>query len=146
MGPSLKTSEALKQRHTKMKTASTTTKTLLAMIVMSAGVTALSLPAQAAPLRHPAAAVSHYDTQASSRLDTRIQSLKSDLNQGKRSGRISKKEAIRLSGKINTVASLKRTYARSGRGLTQPEIATLNAKVDTLSGQIHTQAHDNNRR
>ncbi len=129
-----------------MKTASTTTKTLLAMIVMSAGVTALSLPAQAAPLRHPVPAVSHYDTQASSRLDARIQNLKSDLNQGQRSGRISKKEAARLSGKINTVASLKRTYVRSGRGLTTSEVATLNAKIDTLSAQIRTQAHDNNRR
>lgn len=129
-----------------MKTASTTTKNLLAMIVMSAGVTALSLPAQAAPLRHPAPVAAHYDMQASSRLDARIQSLRSDLNQGQRSGRISKKEAARLSGKINTVASLKRTYVRSGRGLTTSEVATLNAKIDTLSGQIRTQAHDNNRR
>ena len=129
-----------------MKTASTTTKTLLAMIVMSAGVTALSLPAQAAPVRHPVPVAVHYDMQTSSRLDARIQSLKSDLNQGKRSGRISRKEAARLSGKIDTVASLKRSYVRSGRGLSQPEIATLNAKIDVLSGQIRTQAFDHNRR
>lgn len=128
-----------------MKTTSTTTKTLLAMIVMSAGVTALSLPAQAAPLRHPTPVAVHYDMQASNRLDTRIQSLKSDLNQGKRSGRISRKEAARLSGKIDTVVSLKRTYTRSGRGLTTSEIAKLNAKIDTLSGQIRTQAFDHNR-
>ncbi len=129
-----------------MKTASTTTKTLLAMIVMSAGVTALSLPAQAAPLRHPVPVAVHYDMQASKRIDVRIQSLKSDLSQGQRSGRISRAEAARLSGKINTVASLKRSYDRSGRGLTTSEVATLNAKIDTLSGQIHTQAFDHNRR
>lgn len=129
-----------------MKTASKTTRTLLTMIVMSAGVTAFSLPAQAASARHPAPAVAHYDLQASSRLDARIQSLKSDLNQGRRSGRISKKEAARLSGKIDAIASLKRTYVRSGKGLTSSEAATLNAKIDTLSGQIRVQASNHNRR
>jgi len=129
-----------------MKTASKTTRILLTMIVMSAGVTAFSLPAQAAPARHPAPAVAHYDTQASSRLDARIQSLKSDLNQGRRSGRISQKEAARLSGKIDAIVSLKRTYVRSGKGLTASEVATLNAKIDTLSGQIRVQASNHNRR
>ena len=146
MGPSLMNSEALKQRHLKMKTASTATKTLLTMLVMSAGLTALSLPAHAAPLRHPTPVAVHYDIQASKRIDVRIQSLKSDLNQGQRSGRISRKEATRLSGNINTVASLKRNYDRSGRGLTTFEVATLNAKIDTVAGQIRAQAHDSNRR
>lgn len=128
-----------------MKTASTTTKTLLALIVMSAGATALNLPAEAAPLRHPTPVAAHYDMQASARLDTRIQGLKNDLALGQRSGRISRKEAARLSGKINTVANLKRSYDRSGRGLTSSEIATLDAKIDVLSGQIRTQALDHNR-
>lgn len=131
-----------------MTTASKTTKTLLATLIMSAGLTAMSLPASAAPTHPPIHASSQADRQdmrQSTDLNDRITHLRSDLNQGQRSGRISRKEAARLTGRLDNITTLKRSYERSGRGLTHNEIRALNAKLDTLSGQIRTQKLDHNR-
>ena len=131
-----------------MKTASKTTKTLLTAIILSAGLTSMSMAAHAAPMHQPIHASSHADRQdmrQSTDLNDRITSLRSDLNKGQRSGRISRKEAARLTGKLENITGLKRSYERSGRGLNNNEVRTLNAKLDTLSGQIRTQKLDHNR-
>lgn len=131
-----------------MKTTSKTTKTLLATIILSAGLTSMSMAAHAAPMHQPIHASSHADRQdmrQSTDLNDRITSLRSDLNKGQRSGRISRKEAARLTGKLENITGLKRSYERSGRGLNNNEVRTLNAKLDTLSGQIRTQKLDHNR-
>jgi hypothetical protein len=129
-------------------TAKTSAKTLIAMIVMSAGLTAMSLPAQAAPQGHAPAGAAHeqYGTEAGRRIDSRIQEMKDRLADGKRSGRINRSEGTRLTTSLNSVVSLERQYERSGRGLSQPEINTLNTKLDALSDKIRVQAHDNNKR
>jgi outer membrane murein-binding lipoprotein Lpp len=131
-----------------MKTTSKTTKTLLTTIILSAGLTSMGMAANAAPTHPPIHASSQADRQdmrQSTDLNDRIASLRSDLNQGQRSGRISRKEAARLTGKLDNITTLKRSYERSGRGLTNNEVRTLNAKLDTLSGQIRTQKLDHNR-
>lgn len=131
-----------------MTTASKTTKTLLTAIILSAALTSMGMAAHASPTHSPIHASSHADRQdmrQSTDLNDRITSLRSDLNQGQRSARISRKEAARLTGKLDNITTLKRSYERSGRGLNNNEIHTLNAKLDTLSGQIRTQKLDHNR-
>lgn len=130
-----------------MKTASTA-KTLIAMIVMSAGLTTMSLPAQAAPQGHaPATAAQQpYGVEAGRKIDNRIQDIRERIADGKGSARISRAEGKRLTASLNAIVSLKRQYEKSGHGLSQPEINTLNAKLDTLSGKVRVQAHDGNRR
>ncbi|MCR6658182.1 MAG: hypothetical protein NVV72_02120 [Asticcacaulis sp.] len=131
-----------------MKTTFTSAKALIAMIVMSAGLATTSLPAQASPQGHAPAAAAHaqYGIDAGRKIEARIQELKGRLADGRRSVRISRSEGSRLATSLNSIVSLKRQYERSGRGLSQPEINTLNTKLDTLSGKIRVQAHDGNRR
>ena len=131
-----------------MKTASTSAKALIAMIVMSAGLSTMALSAQAAPQGHAPAAAAHaqYGVEAGRKIEGRIQDIKDRLADGRRSGRISRSEGSRLATSLNSIVSLKHQYERSGRGLSQPEINTLNTKLDILSGKVHVQGHDNNRR
>ena len=131
-----------------MKTASTSAKALIAMIVMSAGLSTMALSAQAAPQGHASAAAAHaqYGVEAGRKIEARIQDIKDRLADGKHSGRISRAEGSRLTTSLNSIVSLKRQYERTGRGLSQPEINTLNTKLDILSGKVRIQGHDNNRR
>ena len=131
-----------------MKTASTSAKALIALMFMTAGMATMSLPAQAAPQGHAPAAAAHaqYGVDAGRKIEGRIQDIKDRLSDGRRSGRISRSEGTRLTASLNSVVSLKRQYERSGHGLSQPEINTLNTKLDILSGKVRVQGHDNNRR
>ena len=131
-----------------MKTASTSTKALIALMFMSAGLATMSLPVQAAPQNHAPAGAAHaqYGVDAGRKIEARIQDLKDRLADGRRSGRISRAESSRLTTSLNSIISLKRQYERSGHGLSQPEINTLNTKLDILSGKVRVQGHDNNRR
>ena len=129
-----------------------TTKTLITLAVMAASLTALTIPAvsDARPMqRHPIER-SHNDNRSDMRstaeLNNRINSVETRISLGRRSGQISLREAGRLNASLNSITSLKRSYERSGRGLNGSEVATLNSRLDTLSGQIRVQGHDGNRR
>lgn len=127
-------------------TAKKATRSLIAtaalIATMTAGLTAMSMPATASAQPVPPAA--RMDMRANDRIDTRIARLRDDIRMGEHSRRLSLRESRRLSGKLNAIVDLKRSYER--RGLNRREIDTLNAKLDVLSGQIHAQAHDGNRR
>ena len=129
-----------------------TTKTLIALAAMAAGLTAFTIPAvsDARPMqRHPIER-SHNDNRSDMRstaeLNNRINSVETRISLGRRSGQISPREAGRLNASLNSITSLKRSYERSGRGLNFQETATLNNRLDNLSGRIHLQGHDGNRR
>ena len=126
-----------------MKPQMTTKSLIAAAILMTAGLGAASIPAtaSAAPMRPVAVKM---DMRASAQIDARIRNLREDIRMGERTHRLSRREANRLSRKLDAVASLKRSYER--HGLTRSEIATLNGKLDVLNGQIHIQANDRNRR
>ena len=126
-----------------------TTKSITALIAMAslmAWLSAVSLPAVATarPLAHHAQ--NRVENRVDSRIDARIANVQDRISLGKRTHQLSQREASRLSGKLNDIKSLKRGYERSGRGLNGQETATLNARLDTLSGQIRVQANDHNRR
>jgi hypothetical protein len=126
-------------------------KTMLLTLVAAATVLAAPAISTAQPAFHSTAAIggfrgAHFDTRASAELNGRIGSLETRISLGRRSGAISFREATRLTGKLNEVTALKRSFERSGRGLTGMEVATLNARLDALSGQVRVQARDNNRR
>lgn len=128
-----------------MKTQTKTQKTLIAAaaaVLMTAGMGAATFASAAPRPMHPAPVA--VDMRANAQIDARIRNLRDDIRMGERTHRLSHREANRLSGKLDAVASLKRSYER--RGLTRSEIATLNGKLDVLNGQIHIQANDRNRR
>ena len=128
------------------------TKTLMTLTAMAASLIAFTIPAvsDARPMqRHPIER-SHNDNRSdmrsSAELNNRINSVETRISLGRRSGQISLREAGRLNASLNSITSLKRSYERSGRGLNGSEVATLNSRLDTLSGQIRVQGHDGNRR
>ena len=130
----------------------TTTKTLITLAAMAASLTALTIPAvsDARPMqRHPIER-SHNDNRSDMRrtaeLNNRINSVETRISLGRRSGQISVREAGRLNNSLYGITALKRSFERSGRGLNGSEVATLNSRLDTLSGQIRVQGHDGNRR
>ncbi|MGA9659862.1 MAG: hypothetical protein WBQ60_12300 [Asticcacaulis sp.] len=123
------------------------TKTLIAIIAMTASLSAASLSANAAPMGHnDHPAMQRMDMRATTDFRDRLNSLRNQIMQGQRSHRLSPVEAQRLTKKINDLAVLQRSYERSGNGLNRTEIARLDVKANTLSNQIQTQMRDHNRR
>lgn len=126
-------------------------KKMFLTLVAAAAVIAAPAISDAQPAFHPTAARggfhgAHFDNRASAELNGRIGNLETRIGIGRRTGSLSFREAARLSGKLNEVTALKRSFERSGRGLSGQEVAMLNAKLDALSGQVRVQAHDYNRR
>ena len=132
----------------------TTFKTLITLAAMTAGLTAIAAPmANAAEMRPiymraPVAVQTtvkvdyqtrmdrHMDMRANAALDARIGNLQDRIDTGKRTHDLTRLQAARLTGKLNSIAALKTDFARSGGGLNGSEIATLNAKLDNLSAQV----------
>lgn len=83
--------------------------------------------------------------RAEFRIDNRIDNLRDRIQQGRRSGAISRREGERLESRLRDIVSLKRSYERSGRGLNRQEVATLESRLDGLSGQVRNERRDVNR-
>ena len=78
-------------------------------------------------------------------IEGRIRLLQDRIQDGRRNGGLSRREAFRLQGRLDEVASLKRSYERSGYGLNGQEAATINARLDDLTLQVRGNRHDGNR-
>lgn len=128
------------------------TKTLITMAAMAASLTALTIPAvsDAHPMQRQSIERGYHDNRSDMRgtveLNGRINSVENRISLGRRSGQLSLREAGRLNDRLYNITALKRSFERSGRGLNRAEVATLNSRLDTLSGQIRVQGHDGNRR
>lgn len=98
-------------------------KTLIATL----GVAAVALPgiASAAPWQSI--------NQRQARLDQRI-------DQGIRSGALTRNEAVRLRGEFRQIAQLERRYR--GGGLSTWERRDLDRRFDTLSARVRVNKHD----
>jgi len=128
-----------------------TMKKMLLTLAAAAAVLGAPTLASAQPAFHTVAVQggfrgAHFDNRASAELDGRISTIETRIGMGRRSGGLSLREASRLNGQLNAISALKRSYERSGRGLTRAEVATLNARLDTLSAHVRMQGHDGNRR
>ncbi len=131
-----------------MKTSKTALKSLIAVAAFGAALTGMAANAQPGPQNHPMGPnhgpAAHIDN--GQQLKDRVQNLRSRINEGKRFRKLSVREASRLTGRLNEIVSLQRGYERSNHGLDVRETATLNAKLDQLSADIHYQGNDGNRR
>lgn len=102
-------------------------KRILIALTALAAVSAAPLAAQAAPWQ------SVNQRQAS--LDRRI-------DQGIRTGELTRPEAARLRGDFRTLTRLEVQYRRSGGGLSMQERRDLDQRFDRLSQRIYVQKHD----
>jgi len=99
----------------------------ISMLAAASTVAAIPAAAQAAPW------VSINHRQAN--LDRRI-------DQGVRSGELTRREAVRLRSEFASLDRLEHQYRRTGRGLDMRERADLDRRFDRLSRQIRHQKND----
>jgi hypothetical protein len=134
-------------------------KTLITLAAIAATLTTLSAPAIAsaqparvvviADQRGPDGAPHgnpHGDHRAGAQLNERIANLDARIDQGRRSGQLSKRESRRLNNELNLISSQKRSFERSGRGLSLNEVSQLDERLDRLQGQIRFEKHDRDNR
>jgi hypothetical protein len=129
-------------------------KTLITLAAVAAALTTLSAPAiaSAQPTRVVVIADqrgpgwNHRDDRASAQLSNRIATLDARIDQGRRTGQISMREGRRLNNELNLISSQKRSYERSGRGLSISEISTLDNRLDRLQSQIRYEKNDRDNR
>lgn len=133
-------------------------KTLITLAAVAAALTTLSAPAIASARPAQVIVISdhhasgwnrnrnHRDDRASAQLSAKIARLDSRIDQGRRTGQISMREGRRLNNELNLISSQKRSFERSGRGLSLNEISQLDNRLDRLQGQIRYEKTDRNNR
>jgi|GEM_PF-919459 len=127
-------------------------KPLIALAAVAAALTTLAAPAiaSAQPVRtvviadHRASGWNHRDDRASAQLSARIATLDARIDQGRRTGQISLRESRRLNSELKLISSQKRSFERSGRGLSVAEIKQLDNRLDRLQNQIRYEKTDRN--
>lgn len=99
------------------------------MVVAAAALAATSVPALAAPWQS---------------INQRQASLDARIDQGVRSGALTRPEAVRLRSEFRYIANLEARY-RATNGLQQWERTDLDRRFDALSARIRIQKHDSQR-
>ncbi len=77
-------------------------------------------------------------------INARQNRLEQRINQGIRSGALSRAEATRLRNEFRGLTRLEAQYRRSGRGLTLSERRDLDRRFDALSARIRIEKNDRN--
>jgi ABC-type microcin C transport system permease subunit YejB len=103
---------------------------------------AMSLTAVAAVLAIAPAAAQAAPWQS---INQRQANLEQRIDQGVRSGELTRQEARRLHNELASLDRLEMHYRRSG-GLDPRERADLDRRFDQLSAQVRFQKHDDQRR
>jgi Ni/Co efflux regulator RcnB len=100
---------------------------ILSLAAVSAVLSAAPLAASAAPWQS---------------VNERQANLERRIDQGVRSGELTRPEAARVRGEFRQIARLEVQYRRSGGRLTGYERADLDRRFDRLSQQVYAQKHD----
>ncbi|ESQ79903.1 hypothetical protein [Asticcacaulis sp. YBE204] len=105
----------------------------------------------ASALTVPAMAAGQYDRhdrredvrdRRDNQVDARIDRLEDRLDQGRRSGRLSRAEFVRLNSELNGIDNLSRQYERSGRGIDSREMANLDYRLDRFETKLRWERND----
>jgi hypothetical protein len=99
--------------------------------IAALGLTATALPAAA---------------QSWQNINARQAQLDARIDQGIRSGDLTRREAIRLRTEFKSIADLEARYRRSGHGLTAEERRELDRRFDALAQQVYAEKHDRQQR
>ena len=84
--------------------------------------------------------------QAWVNINQRQANLDRRIDQGIRSGALTRREAINLRGEFRTLVNLEARYRRTGRGLDNRERYDLNRRFDRLSARIYVNKRDRQNR
>ena len=114
------------------------------LLVAGLGIAAAALPATAASAA-PAPARGYYQAGWQN-INARQARLDARINQGIRSGALSRSEAARLRNEYRQLVRLEARYRASRPGLTMAERRDLDRRFDALSARIRIEKHDRNHR
>lgn len=109
-----------------------------AMLVAGLGIAAAAIPATAFAAPAP--------MQAWQNINARQARLETQINQGIRTGALSRREATSLRTEFRSLERLEAQYRRSRPGLTLAERRDLDRRFNVLSAKIRIQKNDRNRR
>jgi hypothetical protein len=112
----------------------------IALMLAGLGIAASAVPMTAA-VAAPAPAFQGWQT-----INGRQANLNARINQGIRSGALTRSEAARLRSEFSALARLEANYRRSRPGLTLAERRDLDRRFDALSARIRIEKHDRNGR
>jgi hypothetical protein len=79
-------------------------------------------------------------------INQRQANLEQRIDQGVRSGELTRREAVRLRSEFGSLNRLEARYRRSGGRLDMRERADLDRRFERLSAQVRSQKHDYQRR
>jgi hypothetical protein len=116
-------------------------KTMFVPALVLATVSAAALPAAAQSYGRPSAQQNYGGWQS---INVRQANLDRRIDQGVRTGALSRREATRLRGEFNSLVRLEASYRRGG--LTVRERADLDRRFDRLSAQIRVERRDRDNR
>lgn len=102
-------------------------------------VAATALSAVAVP------AMANHDHRGWDRVERRLERIDRQIDQGVRSGQITRHEAVRLRGEFRQLVQLERRYAWTGGGLDRREMADLDWRFDRLQAQVRYERRDRQR-
>jgi hypothetical protein len=114
------------------------------LLVAGLGIAAAALPATTASAA-PAPAHGYYQSGWQN-INARQARLDNRIDQGIRSGALSRREATRLRNEYRALARLEAQYRRSGNGLSLAERRYLDRRFDRLAAQIRVEKQDRNGR
>lgn len=105
------------------------------LLIAGIGVAAAAVPASAAPTFQG----------GWQNINARQDRIEQRINQGIRSGSLSRREATRIRNEYRGLVRLEARYRASRPGLTQGERRDLDRRYDMLSAKIRFEKHDGNR-
>ncbi|MHA6719144.1 hypothetical protein ACX40Y_06785 [Sphingomonas sp. RS6] len=115
------------------------------LMVASLGVAAAAVPAVAAPIHAPAPhAPAYAQARGWQSINEREARLDKRIDQGVRSGALSRREATALRGEYRSLVRLEARYRASRPGLTMAERRDLDRRFDSLSAKIRIEKRDRN--
>lgn len=119
---------------------------MLMIPVLAAATATVALPAAAQSYRHGPAPVPAYQQHHGGwqAISQRKYNLDRRIEQGVRSGQLSRREATRLTNELNSLVRLERSYMRDG--LNRRERQELDRRYDALSAKIRYERRDHDGR
>lgn len=117
-------------------------KKLAILLAAGLGVVAASAPANAAPMP----GYGYAGQGAWQNINARQARIEAKINQGIRSGALTRREAVQLRAQFNAISALESRYRASRPGLTMAERRDLDRRFDSLERSIRVEKHDRDTR
>ena len=118
----------------------------IAILLAGLGIAAAGVPAAANAAPFPGHGYGFQGGGMWQNINARQARIEARINQGVRSGALTRREAVDLRMRFRAIAALEARYRATRPGLTFAERADLDRRFDALERSIRIQKHDGDRR